>query len=114
MKVKFSIGYRTQWGQTIYVVGSAKELGGDNDADALALNPTSGELWEGEIEISAPTFSYRYFLKDQSGNILREYGSERYFANQAHFESAYLKDSWRPHGAMENSLYTSPFSKSLL
>ena len=37
MKLTFSIDYRTNWGESVYLMGNIKELGGNIDAKAVKM-----------------------------------------------------------------------------
>jgi 4-alpha-glucanotransferase len=112
MKLKFVIDFRTQWGQHIYVSGSAKELGAGDYDQAVKMFPKSGEQWEVEVETEDTEFKYHYFLRDESGATFHEFGVDRTFSVPKSFDSVHIRDYWRPHGAHQNSLYTAPFAKA--
>jgi len=114
MKIKFVVDYRTQWGQHIYVTGSAQALGAGDYSKAVQMTPTSGEQWMVEVDVrSENAFTYHYFLKDEeSGSIFHEFGLDRNFAVGEEFTSVHVRDYWRPHGALQNSLYTAPFTRA--
>ncbi len=44
MKLKFVVGYRTQWGQNVYVTGSAKELGKGDARQAVVESSPPPEI----------------------------------------------------------------------
>jgi len=113
MKLKFVVGYRTQWGQNVYVTGSAKELGKGDARQAVKMQPSSGDLWTAEVAFeSTGDFTYHYFLRDESGQEHHEFGEERKLQVNKHFDKIHLRDYWRPQHAFENSLYTAPFTKA--
>ena len=113
MKIKFTIDYRTQWGQKIYVLGSTKKLGNWDPGKAFELSPTSGEHWAGELEIEEDNFEYNYLLKDEdNGFVFQEYGVPRKLQLQHAFSKVAIRDYWRPADDPLNSLYTSPFYKA--
>ena len=114
MKLKFQIDYRTRWGQEIYVSGSLPELGKWDEKKALPLSPGSGEHWEKEIDLKDPVeFDYKYFLKDEIGNIHWEFGINRTCQIKGEaLKAIFLRDFWRPEKDHLNNLYTSPFYKS--
>ena len=113
MKLKFVVGYRTQWGQNVYVTGSAKELGKGDARQAVKMQPSSGDLWTAEVAFeSTGDFTYHYFLRDESGQEHHEFGEERKLQVNKHFDKMHLRDYWRPQHAFENSLYTAPFTKA--
>lgn len=114
MKIKFSIDYRTQWGQGIYVMGSCAELGSWDEQKAVKMLPGSGEQWEVEVAIeSATEIGYKYLIKDESNSFAGpEFGDPRKLQLDSNFKTYVLKDFWRSVHAPENPLYTSPFSRA--
>ena len=110
MKVTFEIGYRTHWGQAIYVCGTDKNLGAWKESKALRLSPGAGEIWKGTIDVSGST-EYKYFLKDEgSGVVFWESGHNRKLEiNSERFSNCLVHDHWRPERTLETSLLTSPF-----
>lgn len=113
MKLRFVVDYRTRWGQQLYLCGSSQELGKWNEEKAIKMQPASGERWEAEVIIKgSANFSYKYFLKEESGYVEWEFGDPRNAGVPGHFNEFHFRDFWRPNKAMENTLYTSPFAKS--
>ncbi|MFT7030934.1 MAG: 4-alpha-glucanotransferase [Marinoscillum sp.] len=116
MKLKFVVGYRTHYGQSLFVTGSIASLGAGDSSKAVKLSPSSGDLWEGEIEIKFDKrveFTYHYFLKDeQSGATFHEFGKDRQVEIDASYSTVRLRDFWRTAKLQENSLYTAPFEKA--
>lgn len=103
MTVLFECYCPTQWGQSVYVVGSLQEFGNWNVENAIALKAISTDTWKVEIEIapnSKVNFHYKYFMKDENQNeIFWEYGGNRQFSgNGTRFESFHFKDLWQFHG----------------
>lgn len=110
MKLKLVVGYRTQWGQSLYVMSTSKETGVEKEADEIKMTPSTGELWEVEIEVKSSDFSYRYFLKDEhNGAVYHEFGELRRLNVAKHFNRVHVRDYWRTQGTVENNLYTAPF-----
>ena len=64
MKVKFVVGYRTHWGQHVYVLGKDKELGSWDADQAMKMHPGSGELWELDVDLNVNSdIEYTYIIK---------------------------------------------------
>ena len=118
MKIKFSIDYRTYWGQKLMVVGSIKELGKWNSDKALELSLRAGETWEATVEVPDTTtsFEYKYFTLDENhGWKGFEFGDNReQTVPKERFEQIFIRDFWRSEHDEQSSLYTSPFQKALL
>jgi isoamylase len=94
--VTFTVsGYTTQWGEAIYVVGSAPELGNWNPATAVPLNWVNGNTWSGPVSFTTSkgtTVEYKYIVR-QGGNTTWESGSNRSCAVPAS-GSAGATDTW--------------------
>ena len=65
--VYFGINYTTVYGQSVYVVGNIPELGNDNAAYSVKLEPGSYPLWQTTVAIPKDTsFAYRYLWRNDS------------------------------------------------
>jgi hypothetical protein len=63
MKITFKINYRTSWGQNLFVVGSAEELGANTNAKALPMKYEEDGNWSLEVEVnSTKKFTYNYII----------------------------------------------------
>ncbi|MBC6697463.1 4-alpha-glucanotransferase [Hymenobacter puniceus] len=120
MILRFSLPFRTAWGQRLVVCGSELSLGAWNLDQALQLqyNPELGR-WSQEISLpdDAPgTVEYKYILlDDQDGGKHWEWGPNRevqYDGRQ--FSRLVLEDYWRPAAQPENELFTAAFTQALL
>jgi 4-alpha-glucanotransferase len=113
MKVKFTIDYRTHWGQNLYICGSGP-LGDWEEQQAIKMYPATAENWEVDINIeNNDSLTYKFFLKDESnGSISWEFGDPRVLDLPKSTEHVLLRDYWRSSNAQENALYTSPFQKA--
>lgn len=120
MILRFSLPFRTAWGQRLVVCGSEPSLGQWNLDHALQLqyNPELGR-WSQEISLpddAAGTVEYKYILlDDQDGGKHWEWGPNR----QAHYDGRQfsrlvLEDYWRPAAQPENELFTAAFTQALL
>ncbi len=112
MKVRFRIHYDTDWGQSIYVIGSDPNLGEGDLEHAYKLDYMGDGFWEGSLEIRESEFRYKYAIKStDSGFQLIEFGAERHIhgGKNAVLE---LRDDWRGTGLPENNLYRAPFSNA--
>ena len=67
MKILFNIGYRTNWGESVYISGNIPELGNGDETQALKLNLNGNESWSIELEIAdtTPDFEYQYTIRQQ-------------------------------------------------
>jgi 4-alpha-glucanotransferase len=117
MKLKFSIDYRTFWGQKVYICGSLPELGSWDELKAVALQPTGGEKWE--IEINLPkrkvkSLEYKYLIRNDSSNFDEwEHGDKRKVVFDNTVSNNWMfRDFWRPNRAEANNLYLAPFKNA--
>ena len=77
MKLKFSIQYGTQWGESLHVVVSYLSLDGTRKTANLLMLTDDGTSWT--LETSAvesrqhpiDSFSYHYQVEDEEGHVLR-------------------------------------------
>ena len=102
MKLKFSIHYRTEWGQQVTVLISYHSHDGSVRQDRLPLLTDDGDFWTAETVVlesrrsPVEAFSYLYIVEDADGKELRREwnGVPRLYA----FDSSktfILADIWR-------------------
>ncbi|MCF0204971.1 MAG: 4-alpha-glucanotransferase [Muribaculaceae bacterium] len=72
MRISFNIEYKTQWGHSLYVLGSAPELGGDKKEDAVLMSCGANALWSLSIELKSDirNLKYKYMVMDSDGNVI--------------------------------------------
>jgi len=90
MKLFFSVDYSTSWGQEVYVEGSIPEL------HAVVMSYADGNRWRLSVDIPSETdsFTYFYYVKDQEGAMIREWGQPRVFERTEHVSVYHLEDQW--------------------
>ena len=77
MKLKFSINYRTEWGQQLVVNISYMSLDGSCRSVRLPMQTSDGELWQAETAVvesrrsPVSSFTYIYKVEDSGENLLR-------------------------------------------
>lgn len=80
VEVTFTVnGYVTQWGQEMYVVGDAPELGNWNPANAVKLNWVDSDTWSGPVTFTSSagqSVAFKFIVR-QNGNTTWENGSNR-------------------------------------
>jgi 4-alpha-glucanotransferase len=115
MKLSFKIDFQTTWGEALFVSGSIPQLGQWDPKLALPLkNQFPGE-WQVTIDSNEEDFEYRYFLQNQLGIIIPEWGANRKMSfNRKEIQETRLRDFWRNSSDAENALYSSAFQKILL
>ncbi|MCB2154254.1 hypothetical protein KQI84_05165 [bacterium] len=63
VRVEFETEYSTNFGQSIFVVGSLPELGKNDPANAVKMSPYDFPKWKLAIDLPAGTrFTYRYIM----------------------------------------------------
>ncbi|UPL48912.1 4-alpha-glucanotransferase [Hymenobacter sublimis] len=120
MILRFTLPFRTTWGQRLVVCGSLPSLGQWNLDHALNLHyhPDSG-TWAQEISLPDDQLSvveYKYVLLDEGdGGKHWEWGPNRAITNEAgRFTRIVLEDFWRAPALPENELHTAAFTKALM
>lgn len=116
MRISFECYCPTQWGQSLYIIGSLTELGTWDIDKAIPLKVVSNEGWRVDIDIKSKSQkpnSYKYFMKDENQNkIFWEYGENREFTiPKTRFANLYYNDSWRFFGNNQYVWTKSAFSK---
>ncbi|MCG8475792.1 MAG: 4-alpha-glucanotransferase, partial [Cytophagales bacterium] len=119
MKIRFSIHYRTEWGQQLGISGSHEKLGKNSLANAPLMTTFDGENWELELNLpdsAMKNFSYKFFVYDERDqSYLWEWGAPRQVAaSKKAFKEIQIQDNWRPQQEEEKALYTSAFQDVLL
>ncbi len=120
MILRFSLPYRTAWGQRLVVCGSEPSLGSWNLAQALPLlyNSDAG-LWSQEISLpdeQPGTVEYKYILLDErDGTQQWEWGPNRTLSLPLDPRPARIEllDYWRPPVQAEHELFTNAFTQVL-
>ena len=71
MKLKFSINYGTQWGESLHVVLSYTSVDGTVRKSNLLMNTDDGILWNIETSViesrQHPIASFSYFYQVEEG-----------------------------------------------
>lgn len=120
MKLKFTINYGTQWGQSLHVVISYMSIDGSVRKSNLLMATEDGALWTIETSViesrqhPIASFSYFYQVEDADGNVLRKEwtGVPRCY----HFDSSknyLLPDLWRDI-PLQYHLYSSAYAVTAL
>ncbi|MEU5097231.1 carbohydrate-binding module family 20 domain-containing protein [Streptomyces sp. NPDC020996] len=93
--VTFNEYATTDWGTSVYVVGSIPSLGSWNTADAIPLSSASYPTWSKLVIVPKSTaFEYKFIKKDAAGNVTWESGTNRSYTTGS--SSGYTtSDSWK-------------------
>lgn len=119
MKFQFYLRFHTQYGQSLWISGNTEELGNDDPAKALLMDYLNDDFWAVSIEIKrkdlAKRISYKYLMKDENGEWIREWGRDRFVEEvKKEVQEVQLTDTWNHAGEYENAFFTAPFNKVLL
>ncbi len=113
MKIIFSINYHTSWGQKLYISGSNAALGEWDKYGALEMEGGHNGEWRLQIEMpETEKFEYHYFVKEEQGNVIEEWGKNRIFSKNEASDNYKLIDSWQDFPS-NKSFYSSVFTKNL-
>ena len=115
MKLKFTINYGTQWGESLHVVIAYLSLDGTVKTSNLLMQTDDGFYWELETAViesrqhPIASFSYHYQVEDGEGTVLRREwtGVPRSY----HFDSTknyIMPDLWRDI-PLQYHLYSSAY-----
>ena len=119
MTIRFSLPYRTTYGQRLVLCGSLPALGQWELAAALPLHYDEATTrWSAEVAVPAgagPALSYKYVLLFEGGGVVWEWGDNRTLplppgAAYAHQE---VRDFWRAPAEAANELFTAAFTQAL-
>ncbi|MDE5595794.1 MAG: 4-alpha-glucanotransferase, partial [Muribaculaceae bacterium] len=111
MKLTLHVNYRTNWGESLFVIGNIPALG-DNDINkAVRLNLKDSEYWSLTLDLptDVKTFEYRYIVKSENGDIKNEWGSPHVFHAATKAEIYELYDRWQDQ-PWDKPYYSSAFT----
>lgn len=111
MKISFQLQYFTVWGQQLYILGSAQEIGHWSADQALKMNFTGNGNWEISVDEIQPAsrIEYKYFIQDDDGNQIWEWGKNHFIEPGNDRAEIFVNDSWQNPAAEEKALFTSSF-----
>lgn len=114
MKLTLNINYRTNWGESVYVFGSPRCLGGGDPAKAVRLELIGGEHWTIDLELPDSTlkFEYSYVVRHENGSEKKEWGRPRQIKIQKGLKEISAYDRWQeiPH---DKPFFASCFTDSI-
>jgi len=118
MTLRFSLPYRTVYGQRLAICGSHPALGSWRIAGAVPMRyDEATTCWTYELNVAegAGELTYKYVLLDaNSGAVQWEFGADRSVAYDAsRAQRLNLSDYWRTPARPENELLTAAFTKAL-
>lgn len=114
MKIDFYLRFRTQFGQSLAIVGNLPALGNDEIEKALPMSFLSDELWQASIEIDPSEIDaihYRYVFTNEKGEVRKEAEKARKLDIKRAEHDFLLIDTWNDESLFENAFYTAPFTQ---
>jgi hypothetical protein len=97
VSVKFTVdNATTAWGQNVYVVGDAPELGAWNAQRAMKLAPTAYPTWSGSVMLGQNrSVQFKFIKMDSGGNVTWESGANRTYTTPASANGLASGGAWR-------------------
>ena len=120
MNLQFYLRFHTEFGQSLWICGNTEVLGNNDQEKAVEMEYLNDEWWHIALDIPKKNWqhdaiTYKYFLKDQEGNLTAEWGQDRCIELPAKtITEIQLTDIWNHAGEYENAFYTAPFKNVLL
>lgn len=114
MKIIFNIDYRTNWGESLYLVGNIKELGVDIEDNALKMEFNGIRSWNLALELpdNLTEITYYYFVKHENGYIKKEWGDPHKFLISKKVTLCEVYDSWQDM-PNDKPFYSSAFTDGI-
>lgn len=111
MKITFNIEYRTNWGESLYVVSDVPSLGAGSYDCAVKMTLTGESSWHAEVELpeSIEQFTYRYFVRHDNGHIRNEWGDGHKFNRSGRAKNFVIYDRWQDQPA-DKPFYSTVFT----
>lgn len=78
MKLTINLNYRTQWGESVYIVGNITQLGDGDELKAARMSLMGYDTWYYTVEVpdGIDELAYRFIIKPDNGLWQREWGKE--------------------------------------
>lgn len=100
MKIKFTVEYKTAWGEELHVILSKRYKDGTVRQKESALETTDGVTWESEIVFESSkltSIEYKYALYREGVLVWTEWEVAPHVINFNGTTTSYIvNDSWRP------------------
>jgi len=119
-KIIFQVGYGTEYGQELFIVGDHPLLGNNIAENAVPLQYFNHEYWYLVLDINPADIvdrdiTYHYILKNADGIFSYDWGNDKTInLAKTRAEELVITDAWNFAGYFENTFYTEPFAKVLL
>lgn len=97
MNLSFSIDYRTNWGESVYITGDLPAFGNGDKSRAIKLDLFGEQTWKTHVTLPDDTgdFSYSYFVRHENGYVKEEWGKGHRFHAGSGVREYELFDRWQ-------------------
>lgn len=113
MKLTFNVGYRTNWGESVFISGNIKSLGNGDYDKAVKLELEETEHWFVSIDLpdDIKSFEYHYEVRHENGMTKTEWGVPHKFlaGNAAEYD---IYDRWQDQ-PWDKPYYASAFTECI-
>ncbi|MDE6468718.1 MAG: 4-alpha-glucanotransferase [Muribaculaceae bacterium] len=111
MKLTFNVGYRTNWGESVYVTGSTALLGAGDYSKALKMKLDGIDHWSLTLDIPADSepFEYHYIVRSDDGSVKDEWGHGNKFCAAKDTTACVMYDRWQDQ-PFDKPFYSSAFT----
>lgn len=111
MKLTFNIDYRTNWGESLYLVGSVAALGGYDYNKAVKMTLEGTQHWSASVDVpdDCDSFEYAYEVRSESNGDKHEWGRKHLFAKGRGAKTYNIYDRWQDQ-PWDKPYYASAFT----
>lgn len=115
MKITFSVNYRTNWGEAVYVYGSTPELGGGDPHKAVKMEMADASTWKLTVAFTKTPkeFTYNYIVKAEHQAWRFEWGEPHMWRSALKTDEYLLIDQWQDMPS-DKPFYSSAFIDGML
>ena len=114
MKLTFTIDYRTNWGESLFLAAHTPLLGDGCEEKAVKMTVQGSSLWSVSVDLpdSTAPFSYRYIVRDENGQTKREWGHPHTFTPAPGARFYNIFDRWQDQ-PFDKPFYSSAFTECI-
>jgi len=96
MNLSFSIDYRTNWGEALYITGNIPALGNGDETKALKLELYGEQTLKCNVKVpdDTPEFTYSYLVRHENGHVRHEWGKGHTFRPGKDVREFEIIDRW--------------------
>ena len=114
MKLTFNVGYRTNWGESVFVSGNCAALGNGDYHSAVKLELDGTEHWSVSIDVPDDTqvIEYHYEVRHENGSTKAEWGAPHVFLRGRSCRTYEIFDRWQDQ-PWDKPYYASAFTECI-